>query len=191
MPANDKCVQLPVFTGWLQVNRGNPAICDVFKVFLLIIVLHKYMLMSQIFISFGYKCIKCYLKRVLFDFILVFAKRISIIKKRGRRMLSNEQQSLSDRASLLQKASLTMPPDPPSLPNRASSFPPVSGPGSASSCSSGGSPLWSELISRSWLTSTPSRSPGPHLPPPPLSEIATGFSSPSVSPVWLDWSATD
>lgn len=32
MPANDKCVKLPVFTGWLQVNRGNPAICDVFKV---------------------------------------------------------------------------------------------------------------------------------------------------------------
>lgn len=85
------------------------------------------------------------------------------------------------RANLLKKASLTMPPDPPSLPNRASSFPPVSGPGSASSCSSGGSPLWSELISRSWLTSTPSRSPGPHLPPPPLSEIATGFSRTSGS----------
>lgn len=30
MPANDKCVKLPVFTGWLQVNRGNAAICVVF-----------------------------------------------------------------------------------------------------------------------------------------------------------------
>lgn len=79
-----------------------------------------------------------------------------------------------------------MPPDPPSLPDRASSFPPVFGPGSASSCSSGGSPLWSELISRSWLTSTPSRSPGPRLPPPPLSENAAGLNSRSGS-LLFDW----
>lgn len=81
------------------------------------------------------------------------------------------------------QASLTMPPDPPSLPGGASSFPPVLGPGSASSsssCSSGGSPLWSELISRSLLTSTPSCCPGPRLPPPPVSGAPAGS---AVSPV--------
>lgn len=61
MPGNDKYVKLPVFTGWLQLNRGNAAICVVFPLIGVAHLLQYYFLIVQIFRTFCYKFKKCYI----------------------------------------------------------------------------------------------------------------------------------